>query len=95
MVDKTSAEEGETVTFTVTLENKGPETATNIQVRDPVPSGLTDIQSSGGYDQTTEIWTVPSLARDTTAILTLTGELSSSGTIVNTAETHRRRSDRC
>ena len=28
VVDKTSADVGETVTFTVTLENKGPETAT-------------------------------------------------------------------
>ena len=86
VVDKTSADVGETVTFTVTLENKGPETATNIQVRDPVPSGLTDIQSSGGYDQATGIWIVPSLARDTTAVLTLTGELSSSRTVTNTAE---------
>ncbi len=86
VVDETSVEVGETVTFTVTLENKGPETATNIQVSDPVPSGLTDIVSSIGYDQATGIWTVLSLARDTAAVLTLTGELSSTGTITNTAE---------
>ena len=86
VVDKTSADVGETVTFTVTLENKGPETATKIQVRDPVPSQLTDIESSSGYNQATGIWTVLSLPRDTTAILTLTGELSSGGTFTNTAE---------
>ncbi len=86
VADKTSADVGDTATFTVTLENKGPLTATNIQVSDPVPTGLTDIVSSGGYDQGTGIWTVPSLAQDATATLTLTGELSSSGTITNTAE---------
>ena len=86
VVDKTIAEVGETVTFTVTLENKGPQTATNIRVSDPVPSGLTDIVASSGYDQASGIWTVPSLARDTTAMLTLTGELSSGGTITNAAE---------
>ncbi len=86
VVDTPSACVGDTVTFTLTLENKGPETATNIQVSDPVPSGLTDIGSSGGYDQGTGIWTVSSLAKDDTATLTLTGELSSSGTVTNTAE---------
>ena len=86
VVDKTIAEVGETVTFTVTLENKGPQTATNIRVSDPVPSGLTDIVASSGYDQASGIWTVPSLARDATAMLTLTGEPSSGGTITNTAE---------
>ncbi len=86
MVDKTSAELGETVTFTVTLENKGPQTATNIRVSDPIPSGLSGIMSSGGYNQATGIWTVSSLERNTTAILTLTGELSSPGSITNTAE---------
>ena len=86
VADKTLADVGDTVTFTVTLENKGPLTATNIQVSDPVPNGLTDIVSSGGYDQGSGIWTVPSLAKDATATLTLTGELSSSGTITNTAE---------
>ena len=86
VADKTLADVGDTATFTVTLENKGPLTATNIQVSDPVPSGLTDVVSSGGYDQGTGIWTVPSLAKDATTTLTLTGELSSSGTITNTAE---------
>ena len=76
VADKTTADVGDTATFTVTLENKGPLAATNIQVSDPVPSGLTDIVSSGGYDQGSGIWTVPSLAKDATAILTLTGELS-------------------
>lgn len=82
VLDKTSADVGDTVT----LDNNGPQTATNIQVNDPVPSGLTDIVSSGGYNQGTGIWTVPSLAKDATATLTLTGELSSDGTITNTAE---------
>ena len=32
-----------TVTFTVTLANDGPDTATGIEVTDAVPAGLTDV----------------------------------------------------
>ena len=32
---------GDTITFTVTLTNQGPDTATNVQVTDVLPPGLT------------------------------------------------------
>ena len=38
--DKTSAKPGETVTFTVTLTNIGPDAATGIQVTDAIPGQL-------------------------------------------------------
>src|SRR5262249_41342739 len=51
---------GETITFTVTLANKGPDTATNVAVEDLLPVGLTLVSatpSQGTYNPTTGLWT--------------------------------------
>ena len=47
---------GDTITYTVTLVNNGPSTATSVEVSDPLPAGLTfvsDNASPGSYDPTT------------------------------------------
>src|SRR5262245_1210657 len=52
---------GDTITFTVTLTDKGPNTATNVTVQDTLPAGLTFVSSTpsqGTYSSTTGIWTV-------------------------------------
>ena len=52
---------GDTITFTVTLSNTGPNTATNVQVTDVLPAGLTFVSataSQGTYDSATGVWTV-------------------------------------
>jgi uncharacterized repeat protein (TIGR01451 family) len=46
---------GDTVVFTVTLTNHGPDTATDVQVNDPLPVGLSFVAatpSQGWYDST-------------------------------------------
>jgi large repetitive protein len=53
------------VTFTITVSNAGPNTATNVTVRDVLPAGLQYVSSSastGAYDNVTGIWTIPSIA---------------------------------
>ena len=44
---------GDTITFTVTLTNNGPNAATSVQVTDLLPAGLTFVSatpSQGTYD---------------------------------------------
>lgn len=51
---------GSNVTFTLTLENKGPGNATGVRVRDLLPSGLTYVSDNGNgqYDKNTGVWNV-------------------------------------
>ncbi len=88
-VDNPSPNFGETVVYTVTLANSGPSTATNIQVRELLPAGLTLVSStpsSGTYAPSTGIWTLASLATSTTATLRLVATVNSTVPITNTSE---------
>jgi len=80
---------GTNATFTVTLTNSGPSDATNIQVKDLLPSGLTYVSSTPGtgtYNSATGVWTVASLASGSSATLQLVGQINSLGAISTTAE---------
>ena len=52
---------GQTGTFTITATNNGPQTATNIQINDPLPTGYTAGTPTTGSYNTTGIWTITSL----------------------------------
>ena len=57
---------GDTITFTVTLTNKGPDAATNVEVSDQLPAGLSfvsAIPSQGVYGPGSGIWTVGTVTR--------------------------------
>lgn len=87
--DTTSPNRNETVQFTVTLSNAGPDDATEITIRDLLPNGLTlDFATvrSGTYDPAEGLWSVPALAADETATLEITASAVSPGPVVNTAE---------
>jgi uncharacterized repeat protein (TIGR01451 family) len=52
---------GEIVTYTITLTNNGPDTATNVQTADRLPAGLSFVSaapSQGTYDPASGTWTV-------------------------------------
>lgn len=65
---------GSTVTFQIVVTNDGPATATNVQLTDQVPAGLTftgATLSQGTYSNGTGIWSVGSLANGASATLVL------------------------
>ena len=74
-VDEPSPQEGERVTFTVTVTHNGPRAATGVVVSDVIPSGLTlqsATPSDGAYSTGSGDWTLASsLASGATATLML------------------------
>jgi uncharacterized repeat protein (TIGR01451 family) len=80
---------GSNVTFTVTLTNSGPSDASNVAVRDQLPSGLTYISSTpslGAYNSGTGVWTVAALASGSSATLQLVARIDTLGSLTNTAQ---------
>jgi large repetitive protein len=86
-VDISAPTVGSSVTYTLVLANAGPDTATNVIVRDQLPAGLAYAShASGAYDPATGAWTVAGLASGASTTLTITATVGAPGTIVNTAE---------
>jgi uncharacterized repeat protein (TIGR01451 family) len=83
--------ETQSVTYTVTLTNNGPNTATGIQVTDVLPPGLTYVSSlpSGGtYNPGSGVWSIGSLANGAGRQLQIVATVNSGtggSTITNTA----------
>jgi uncharacterized repeat protein (TIGR01451 family) len=92
-IDKTvndiTANEGQEVTYTIVVDNEGPDDAVNVSVSDALPSCLTYVSSStatGSYNEVTGIWTVGSLANNASATLTITVTVDCDpGLVENTA----------
>ena len=89
-VSDTTPNVGDTVTFTVTATNAGPDPASQLVLHDELPVGLTYVSSSadhGTYSSTTHDWTVGALAEgpEPGASLTITARVVASGTLHNTA----------
>ena len=79
---------GDKVTYVVTASNNGPDTATNINITDIIPSGLVGatVTASDGTSYENGIWTIPNLAYLDSATLTITGIAGS--TMVGTVTTN-------
>ena len=76
------------ITYTVTVSNAGPDPATDVQLTDLLPAGLTfvsAIESQGAYDSATGVWTVGLVGTTAPATLTLRAEVASSAPTTNTA----------
>jgi uncharacterized repeat protein (TIGR01451 family) len=87
-VDNRSPSVGQTITFTITLSNAGPTTATNVTVQDLLPAGLTFVSatpSQGTYDSTTGVWTVGTVTTATPQTLTIHATVATSAPKTNTA----------
>ena len=79
---------GDSVSFTLTLINKGTDQAAGITVADILPPGLTfnrAIPSTGVYNNTTGIWNVGTLNNGAQATLTIVATAIQPGTLTNTA----------
>jgi len=75
--------------FTITVSNAGPYDATNVEVKDLLPTGLTYITHSAPgttYNRALGIWTVGTLTSGTSKTLTITAKVKITGTRKNLAE---------
>jgi uncharacterized repeat protein (TIGR01451 family) len=84
----TSPTVGDTVTFTVTLTNSGPDVATGVGVSDVMSGGLTFLSatpSQGSFDAATGLWTVGTVTSSTPQTLQVVARVVSTGPQSNTA----------
>ena len=87
-VDNPTPNVGDTVTFTVTVNNSGPSTATGVAVQDDLPAGLTflsDTPTQGTYSSITGVWNVGTLNNGASASLLLRARVDSPDALTNTA----------
>jgi uncharacterized repeat protein (TIGR01451 family) len=76
------------ITYTITVTNNGPNTATNILVKDVLDSRLSyfnSVGSQGTYDYITGNWLVGNLSVGESAKLEIFVKVNGNGTITNTA----------
>ncbi len=69
-------DEGESVSFTITVYNNGPDDAANVQLLDKLPSGISYSASNvsqGNYDSSTGMWSIGNLLSGSSADMELTG----------------------
>ena len=77
---------GSTITYTIIVENKGPDNATGVYVLENLPEGLKFVSAladKGTYDGATGKWTIGLLNVGETATLYLTVLVTKVGNIVN------------
>jgi uncharacterized repeat protein (TIGR01451 family) len=79
---------GQTVTFTVTLTDLGPNPATNVTVSDLLPAGLGFVSatpSQGTYVPATGVWTIGTVTTSTQQTLQVQAQVDASTAQTNTA----------
>jgi uncharacterized repeat protein (TIGR01451 family) len=80
---------GTNVTFTVTVNNAGPDQATGVVVTDLLPAGLAFVSSTpsqGSYVSSTGVWTVGSINNGSNATLTIVARVNSTAALDNVAQ---------
>src|SRR5262249_32754608 len=86
-VNDSTPDVGDTVTFTVTLTNNGPNIATNVRLTDALPAGLSFVSatpSQGTYDSLTGLWTVGTVLAGASSTLMLMAQVGATGGLTNT-----------
>ena len=78
---------GNNVTFTLTVFNDGPGSATSVIVNDLLPNAYTYVSDNGGgsYNSSTGIWTIGTLANSASVSLQIVATVLGSGNYTNTA----------
>lgn len=79
-VDNSNPAEGDWVTFTITVTNRGPNNASAITITDPLPTDLTyqsHSTNNGSFNPNNGIWSLGNLPNQARATLTLTAKVNS------------------
>ena len=87
-VDNPTPNVGDTITFTVTLTNNGPNNATGVSVSDTLPAGLSFVSAAptqGTYNSVTGVWNVGTLNNGAVATLLLRARVDTPVARTNTA----------
>ncbi|TWU38935.1 hypothetical protein Q31b_40130 [Novipirellula aureliae] len=86
-VEPQTPDQGDQVTFTIRVDNSGPDTATGVVVTDRLPTGLNFISASPSddYDAVSGRWNVGEIRKDGQAVLTIVAELTSMNAATNQA----------
>ncbi|MGH8172736.1 MAG: DUF7507 domain-containing protein, partial [Rhodanobacteraceae bacterium] len=90
-VDNAAPNIGDTVTFTITAHDNGPNDATGVVVTDLLPAGLGFVSatpSQGAYSSATGLWNIGTLTSGgstSTATLTIVATVTATGALTNTA----------
>ena len=93
-VDKPVVKIGDTVIFTLTLKNNGPQLATGVEVKDELPTGLTydlnnsDIPNNTSYNAGTGVWDLSgrTIASGATVVLKIAATVNTVNFKLNTTE---------
>ncbi|MGV0995357.1 MBG domain-containing protein [Empedobacter falsenii] len=87
-IDKPISELNETVNFTVTATNLGPDDANNVSVNITLPQGINFVSatpSQGSYNNGTGMWSIGNINEGETKHLTLTSQVNTIGSETLTA----------
>ena len=90
VVDRSTANVGDNLVYTITAKNNGPYGATNVKVTESFPAFLNFVSAtttSGTYDQSTGIWSIGDLPNASTTVLTIVGTINNNAsgqTVTNT-----------
>ncbi len=87
-VDNPTPLVGQNVTFTITVTNTGPNSATAVVVADALPSGYTFVSSTvtvGSFGSVNGVWNIGALATGASATLTIIANVNPTGDYLNIA----------
>ena len=78
-VDDASPNEGQTISYTINVNNAGSVDATNVSLTNLLPTGVTYVSdnSGGSYNSGTGVWTVGSISAGNSASLVITATVDS------------------
>jgi uncharacterized repeat protein (TIGR01451 family) len=87
-VDISTPDVNGNVIFSIVVTNNGPSNASGVTATDLLPSGYTyvsNVVSTGTYNNVTGVWTIGSMANQTSQTLEITATVNATGNFVNTA----------
>ncbi|WP_407422673.1 hypothetical protein, partial [Methanobrevibacter sp.] len=81
-VDARESVKDQIVEWTITMSNKGPDSAENVLVKDNLPDTLIFISADGDYDPATGIWTIDYLASGEVRVLHIITKVNTTNEVI-------------